>query len=126
MTTFYFYFNKSDLSLQRVTDNPNTILENTFRMDHDLNSIDDLPSGWKSNSTILMRILRAYRNILIEETIWVFQRHQTETVATLTGGQYDAWKTYWQTLRTLPATVDLTGVTLDTLINEFPVQPAVE
>lgn len=117
MTTFYFYFNSSDLSLTRVSDSPNEVLENHFRMQHDLNSLDDLPTDWKSNPTILMKILKAYRRILIltSDEMWIEAKSKSADATAI--------ETYKQALRDMGA-LDLTGETLDTLIALFPVQPS--
>lgn len=64
----------------------------------------------------LLSMVRETRDRLIKDTIWIFERHSTQSVGskTLTDEQYQEWCTYWQALRDLPETVDLNNIVYPT------------
>jgi hypothetical protein len=81
--------------------------------------------------------LRRIRDNLINNTIWVQQRHQGELKSielgittkkvTLTQSKFKEWLLYWEKLRDLPQNVDLTKYKIAEInrdnTNIFPIQP---
>jgi len=122
----------------------------------ELNSIPDYPEDgkeyyynkeqniWvfdnKKESEKKMVKLRQIRDILLQSSIWIQQRHLgelqgieaglTTKPTTLTTDQYNQWLLYWQQLRDLPETVNLEDYNIDDIVesnsNIFPVIPNFE
>lgn len=62
------------------------------------------------NNELTWNEIRRQRDVLLNNTIWMMQRHQSqeslETTTTLTSDEYASWLIYWQTLRDIPQTYD--------------------
>jgi len=78
-----------------------------------------------TSQEFLLKFLRAKRDKLLKDTIWIAERHnsQPDYAKTLTAEQYVAWQVYWQALRDLPNTANLEGIDRTTIDSLFPMQP---
>lgn len=76
-----------------------------------------------TSQEFLLAALRAKRNMLIADTMWIHERHSSQEVKTISEAKYQEFQNYWQTLRDLPATANLTNITLATLNSVFPTPP---
>ncbi len=83
--------------------------------------------------------LRYKRDMLIMSTIWILERHLgekygrdnnwTQKEMSLIEDDFKNWLLYWEALRDLPETIDLSSVTIQEILEEdpkvFPAKPSV-
>jgi hypothetical protein len=142
----YFYLN-NDGQIQKISDTKDTFID-AFEIAMDLSGKLDIfsepidpdagiakePDAQNNlinvqtviaSQEFLLKFLRAKRDKLLKDTIWIAERHnsQPDSAKTLTAEQYATWQIYWQALRDLPNTANLEGVDRTTIDNLFPKQP---
>lgn len=112
----YYYINETDNSIERISDKLINILSEVY----EVILADEIEID---SQDFILAALRSRRDSLINKTIWIHERHTSQKVKTIDNQKYSDFQDYWQELRDLPATANLTGVTLATLNSLFPTQP---
>jgi hypothetical protein len=125
---YYFYLTKSG-ELVGISDTKldmEGVYEVVYNVETDMNNNPINVENVISDKNFLLSFLRVIRDKKIKETIWILERHlsQPSNNKTLTDAQYEMWANYWQNLRDLPNTVDLTGKKKEDIFSLFPSEPS--
>lgn len=138
MMTYYINVLKSNLGIQSISMAPDLekdCIEVVFRFDEsiiigmDLMRHPEEASELRNNIDFRIEVLRAYRDQMLKETMWIHERHISQLTEdkSLSEAEYHKWQHYWQILRELPQTYwRLTNASdeLSDLIRLLPVQPS--
>jgi len=92
-------------------------------LEHGVNNAPVINQTVKNSSEFKTEVLRALRDKLLLETIWISERHlsQLNVDKSLAVHEYLLWQNYWQELRDLPEAV--LPETLNKLLTILPTQP---
>jgi hypothetical protein len=67
-------------------------------------------------------ILRYLRDIELSKTMWIAERHLTQTVKSLSDSKFLEWQNYWQALRDITKS-DIAKIDFTELHKTLPVSP---
>ncbi len=143
MKTYFMNLKKDNFDTQAISD-VSGIRDDCFEVSFELeetttayvmngeelsNAQPNFSQEVKDSTEFRVEILRARRDQLLAETMWINERHlsQAEGVKSLSDTAYANWQDYWQSLRDLPgdtATIDA-ATDLANLATLLPVQPAI-